>query len=40
MEMPNLSREAKFSGTNADREVFIFPVQLTASRIDNRTRFL
>ena len=27
--LPNLSRETKFSGTNADREFFIFPVQLT-----------
>ena len=25
----NPSRESKLSGTNADREIFIFPVQLT-----------
>ena len=24
--LPNPSRETKFSGTNADREIFIFPV--------------
>ena len=29
MELPNLSRETKFSGANADREIFIFRVQLT-----------
>ena len=28
----------KFSGTNVDRGIFIFPVQLTTSRIDNLTR--
>ena len=33
--MPNPSRETKFSGANADREIFIFPVQLTTSRIGN-----
>ena len=27
------SRETKFSGASGDREVFIFPVQLTTSRI-------
>ena len=32
-----LSRETKFSGANADREIFIFPVQLTTSRIGNLT---
>ena len=26
-------RETKFSGTNADGEIFIFPVQLTTTRI-------
>ena len=31
------SRETKFSGTNADREIFIFPVQLTACRTGNLT---
>ena len=25
--------ETKFSGANGDREIFIFPVQLTTSRI-------
>ena len=34
---PNPSREAKFSGANGDREMFIFPVQLTSSRIGNHT---
>ena len=29
MGLPNPSRETKFSGANADREIFIFPVQLT-----------
>ena len=32
---PNMSRETKFSGANGDREIFIFPVQLTTSRIGN-----
>ena len=36
--MPNLSRETKFSGANGDRKKFIFPVQLTTSRIGNQTR--
>ena len=31
------SRETKFSGANGDREIFIFPVQLTTSRIGNLT---
>ena len=35
---PNLSRGTKFSGANGDRQVFIFPVQLTTSRIGNLTR--
>ena len=30
--------ETKFSGTNADRGIFIFPVQLTTSKIGNLTR--
>ena len=30
---PNPSRETKFSGANGDREKFIFPAQLTTSRI-------
>ena len=32
MGLPNPSRETNFSGTNGDREIFIFPVQLTTSR--------
>ena len=35
-----MSRETKFSGANADREVFTFPVQLTTSRIGNLTRLI
>ena len=35
--LPNPSRETKFSGTNADREIFIFPVQLTTYRTGNLT---
>ena len=34
----NPSREPKFSGANGDREIFIFPVQLTTSRIGNLPR--
>ena len=30
----------KFSGTNADREIFIFPVQLTTCRTGNLTRLI
>ena len=33
--LSNPSRETKFLGTNADREIFIFPVQLTTWRIGN-----
>ena len=33
----NPSRETKFSGTHGDRGIFIFPVQLTTSRIGNLT---
>ena len=40
MGLPNLSRETRFSGANADREIFIFPVQLTTSRIGNLTRLI
>ena len=36
--LPNPSRDTKFSGANADREIFIFPVQLTMSRIGNLSR--
>ena len=32
--------KTKFSGTNADREIFIFPVQLTTSRTGNLTRLI
>ena len=38
MGLPNSSRETKFSGANRDREIFIFPVQLTTSRIGNLAR--
>ena len=37
MSLPNPSRETKFSGANGDREIFIFPVQLTTSRTGNLT---
>ena len=29
-----------FSGANGDREMFVFPVQLTTSRIGNLTRLI
>ena len=32
-----VSRDANYSGANGDREKFIFPVQLTTSRISNHT---
>ena len=35
-----LARPNKFSGTNADREIFIFPVQLTTCRTGNLTRLI
>ena len=38
--LPNPSRETKFSGANGDREISIFPVQLTTSRISNLTRLI
>ena len=38
--LPNPSRETKFSGANADREISIFPVQLTTSNISNLTRLI
>ena len=38
--LPDPSRETKFSGTNRNREIFIFPVQLTTSRIGNLTRLI
>ena len=40
MRLANTSREAKFSGVNADREMSIFPVQLTTSRLGNLTRLI
>ena len=36
----NPSRGTKFSGANADREILIFPVQLTTSRIGNLARLI
>ena len=36
----NPSRETKFSGAYGDRGIFIFPVQLTTSRIGNLTRLI
>ena len=38
--LPKPSRETKVSGTNADRGISIFPVQLTTSRIGNLTRLI
>ena len=35
-----LARPNSFSGANGDRELFIFPVQLTSSRIGNLTRLI
>ena len=34
------SRETKFSDTNGDREILIFPVQLITSRIGNLTQLI
>ena len=31
MGLPKPSRETKFSGAHGDREIFIFPLQLTTS---------
>ena len=39
-DMSNPSRKTKFSGTNADREIFIFPVQLTTCRTGNLTQLI
>ena len=36
--LPNPYCETKFLGANGDREIFIFPVQLTTSGIGNLTR--
>ena len=38
--LPNPSRETKSSGSNADGEVIIFPVQLTTCRTGNLTRLI
>ena len=35
-----VSRDHALSGANADREIFIFSVQLTTSRIGNLTRLI
>ena len=40
MGLPNPSRETIFSDANGDREMFIFPVQLTTSRIRNLARLI
>ena len=40
MGRPNPSHETKFSDANEVREIFIFPVQLTTSKIGNLTRFI
>ena len=39
-ELPNPFRDTKLLGANADKEIFIFPVQLTTSRIGNLTRLI
>ena len=38
--LPNPSSETKLSGANGDREISIFPVQLTTGRIGNLTRLI
>ena len=38
--LPNSSLETKFSGANADKEIFIFPVQLTTCRIGILARLI
>ena len=40
MGLPNPSRETTFSGTNADREIFIFSIQLTTCRTGNLARLI
>ena len=48
MEISRLTRDGtaepvsrdQISGTNADREIFIFPVQLTTCRTGNLTRLI
>ena len=36
--LPKPSREAKFSGANGVREISIFPVELTTTKVGNLTR--
>ena len=38
--LPKPSHETKLSGANGDREEFIFPVQLTTTRIGSLARFI
>ena len=38
--LPNSSHETKLPGANADRKVFIFPVQLTTSRSGKLPRLI
>ena len=38
--MRDASRETIFSSANGDKEILIFPVQLTTSRIGNLTRLI
>ena len=40
MGLAKPSRETEFSSANGDREIFIFPVQLTTSRIGSLTRLI
>ena len=42
MGLPKSSGVTKISGTNehADMEIFIFPVELTTSRVGNLTRLI
>ena len=37
---PVFSRETKSTGADVDREILIFPVELTTSRIGNLTRLI
>ena len=40
MGRPSPPRETKFSGANGDREMFIFTLELTTSRIGNVARLI
>ena len=40
MGLQKPSLETTFVGANGDREIFIFPVQLTTSMIGNLTRLI